>query len=1348
VRARNAARRYPAPSPTLVAVAALAAALTTPGTTQAQGDDWSITRERRPPRRPRSEPRPPRTRRAPPNREDAASSRFDVLTTRYLAALRREPTDRFAFERLLELHRREHGGLDVLEGELDAAVTADGDDYAALVVLGRLLEARGRPDEARDRFARARDLKPSQPGPRVALGRLARARGDDQAARDALTAALERTPSGAAREQLVRELAEVELDLGDVEAARERYASLARGPGASVYLRTELARALEARGRHEEAAAEYARVARALRGDARAQGPVLRDQGRAELAAGDVDAAIATLGRALRLVARSSGLRVEVLDLLVDAHRRGDRLDELVDRLSGSRDADTAAVLGRLYDELQREDEAVAAYKRALRGRPRDLDTRLRLIQLLSRSGRLDDAMREYQALIRAAPREPRFVVELAQLLMQTGRRDEALRLARSTGRKHPRDPVVHRALAELYARWGEDDLAADEIALLARIDPDDPANLVALGAQRLAEGDEQGALAAWRRILRTESDEARAQATLGGVLADHDQLTAAAKAYERAVELAPDELAYVRGLANVRERLHQHRQAIEQWTRVLALAEDDRAARREARARIVAIHARAGSLEREVRLWKRAFAADPPDVDAGRFLAEAHLRARPRRLDDAEAVLARVTALEPGAVESLLALERVRTARGDLEGALEVLSRLVEAHPQRAASYLQRMAEHALALYQDERAVEYAARAVSLSPEDAEGHARLGDLYRARQDTGRAVRSYERALELDPRRFDTAFDLAEVHLSRGELEQADRWLRRLIRAAPDDDLVSRAARAAVQVNLGLGTLRDLEADLLPLAIGHPQRPVFRRALVELYDALAAPLIRDVEAGRDPAAADAREQLASLGTRGIKPLLEALADGDPEQRRIALDVLGYLDHESAAVPLLAAAEGDGSAELRARAVIAAGAVARPDLVPRFAALAEGPERRLRGAGTYGLGRLGSAAARAELRKLLEAPDIVVRAQAALGLGAAGDRRAVGALEERLGTDRSPFVRAAAAWALGRLGVEDAAARLSAAMFEPDALLRLAATDALGRLTGETARTALAAAVFDPDPSLRSMAATALRRPPDGDRGADTLLPIPVGAELGPPYLRRVLDREPPVGLPPPALGPLTEALSSALDEALRGPPERVRAALEALDDRAGEASFALGPLTGGRERWPAEIRAEVDAGARRVVEGAAGGVFEAVDHVDPAIRGRALRVAVLLGGDRAGAVVARGLQDPVARVRRAALEAVAAVAHPTPFAPAVAARLRDDEAWTIRMRAAEVAGRVAESDEVRAALVDALASDPYAFVREAAAKSLRPGMGADARAALEAAAVADPDASVQAAARARLQTIR
>ncbi|MAC26813.1 MAG: hypothetical protein CMH59_10095, partial [Myxococcales bacterium] len=1105
--------------------------------------------------------------------------------------------------------------MDALVQTLTREAEADEEAYAPRMLLGHAYKAQGRNAEARTLYARAAELRPREPAPLVAMARIDRADRPAEA-RALYDRALERVRDDQRTRELLREAAEIALEQDDFDGARAYYDRLARGAGTSLYLRTEYARALAERNAHERAIAEYERVLRGLRGDNRVLGPVLKDLAQVQLDAGRADAAIETLDRALRVVGRSSGVRREIYDVLVEAFRRSDRLPDLVERLERERGFDSVELLGRVHDELGNEDEALDAYRRALRLNRRHIDTRVRIIRLLSRSGRIDDVIEEYRQLVRVAPREPRFVVELAQLLMQTGRGDEARRLAAAVSRRHRNDASVHQALAELYTEWGEDELATREIALLVRIDPRDPGHLIALGEQQLAEGDARAAEATWRRILQVESDRGRAHATLAAVFADHDMLSDAEEQYRQAVQVDEDRVEYVRGLANVLERprrgepasARQRRdeEAVRWWSKVLEMTED-RAARREARQRIVGIWSRRGELGAKMREWRVAFTRGEPDVDAGRFLAEAYLRQRPRDVAQAEATLRRVVELEPGDVESLLALERVHTARGDLAGAIEVLRKLVEADPRRAPRYLQRMAEHAHALYRDDEAVEYAAAAVARTPDDAEGHRRLGDLYRARQDMDRAIASYRRAIELNERLFPTYFDLAEIHLARSEPAEADALYRAVLRLSPDDDLVARAGRASMQIHLGRGTLQELESDLLPLALGHARRPIFRRLLVELYDSLATTWIQQAR-GHGEEAEAAREELARLGTRAIKPLLEALADSDPTQQRIAIDVLGHLGNENAAGPLLAAAESqEAPLELRARALSGAGAVAPSSMAPRFAALAAGPERRLRDVAAWSLARMGGARALAALRDLAGQGDPAVRAYAALGLGRAEDRRSLDRLEQLLREDRSPQVRAAAAWAIGRLGDEAQVPALVTALRAGGVVSRAAALaiGAIGRRGGEDPRAlqALGEALFDADPALRTAAAAALRR--SGGESVERF-PVPRGGALA--YVSELLEVDGAAG--PPELAPLRPVLEEAARDALHGPVERVLTALAVLAP-TGDAALGLGPLTSGMAAWPEEARVAARRELGALSAALAPELREVAGHPEPRARERA-----------------------------------------------------------------------------------------------------------------------------------------
>lgn len=1290
----------------------------------ADAQDWSLERPQRDEQR-----RAPRTR--PPERPAGARAssstpdRQERLRDRYWRVLKSDPSQQFAFERLEELFRQRDGHLRGLLEDARQAVASHPRSYAARMILGHVLAALERPDEARQAYLRAAELRQAAAEPRRRLAALSE---DDpvEAARW-LREALERVDDDRARQELHRELGELALERGDFDTARRHYQALAAQARGNVYLETAYARALTEHGHHERAIEAFDRVLQQIRGDNRVVPPVLVDKAKAQLAAGAPQDAVNTLKQARRRAGARAGVTAEIDTLRLEAHRRAGTLRELADELAQRthRDADEQRLLGRIWDELGEHTRALDAYRSALRRRPRDVELHVAVIRLLSRQGRLDEVVEAYRRLIRVAPGQPRFVVELAELLMQKGERSRALALLERTARRFSKEPKVQRALFELYGKWEEPRRAMRALQRLTRIEPEDPEHWITLGEQLLQKGQKEAALRAWQRILETSADKAQAHATLGGLYADHDMLERALKHYRKAVERKGDELRFVRGYARALERAQRRHAAVEQWQRVLVLAGEERGAQREARRRIVALWMQEGSLRRRLAELERRFAraADAKDrgtpessasledpLEAGRFLAEAYLalaRSRHARATrykrKAEEVLERLTRLRPGDVQSLRALEQLRTARGDLEGAIRTLEKLVEADSRRAPRYLQRMAEHAMRLYRDEQAIEYAERAVEINPDDASAHRRLGDLYQARQHTRRAIEAYRRAVELDEQLFDTRLKLAEIHLSRGELEPADRLLRHVIRACPDDELVARAARTAIQVHLGAGSLGELEQVLLPLAVGHPGRSVYRRVLVELYDAQTAPWMQQLERADPQTAAQARERLERLGRRAIKPLLEALADDDPQQKRVAVRILGAVGDPNAAASLLAAAEDEGDMMLRRRALLAGASVADASLVPRLAALAKGPERRLRPLATWGLAHVGGSRAVGVMRELLRDGVPAVRGYAALGLGMAGDRQSAESLLRVLRTDRSDSARAAAAWALGQLGHTAAVASLAEIVRQHDDVLALASAHALGRVSDVAALEPLADALFSAHPDKRRMAAWSLRARETGRGGPEegARLPEPQVEEPPDALLTRYFEEAVPVPVRWAAGERQLDALVGAARRSLQGPVESVQSTLRLLAGR--DPAVRLGA---GGSSDAARLRARMRAALH--VELAA-----LVKHPDASVRAETVRLLGSVDHPAALEAVSDALDDDSHTVQRVALEMLAAngARPPEPALRHIRELVARHEDWAVRVRAARVLGRIGVAESLPS-LRDALEHDAYAFVREAAAVAL------------------------------------
>ena len=159
-------------------------------------------------------------------------------------------------------------------------------------------------------------------------------------------------------------------------------------------------------------------------------------------------------------------------------------------------------------------------------------------------------------------------------------------------------------------------------------------------------------------------------------------------------------------------------------------------------------------------------------------------------------------------------------------------------------------------------------------------------------------------------------------------------------------------------------------------------------------------------------------------------------------------------------------------------------------------LTEDPRGYVRAAAADALGELGLASGLAMLVHLLSDSDDEVRASAAVALGKLGSDKAIGALLMLLGDENSSRVRRSAIEALGSIGGSDAIRALTVELGNPDAMIRAAAAAALGHCQGAGVTKALIGALEDGDSQVRWQAACAL-----GIAGEITAVP----------YLERLRD---------------------------------------------------------------------------------------------------------------------------------------------------------------------------------------------------------------------------------------------
>ncbi len=1257
----------------------------------------------------------------------------DKLIKRYTDILLKTPHEAFPLQKLSELYRKRDGNLDKLVEDFEKrAATDNSEQYNAKLALAGIYVEAGRKKDASALLETAIQEKPKSPFPRLMMARLAEAEQDKQKAKQHYEAALPHVKAGIDRERVVRSLMLLSIDLKAFEDAAKFHKELVKAANGSVFVKKELGTELYYREHYKLAEEEFRKVCKESTGDNRALAPCLRDLGKALAKQKKLDEALEVLKRARAIAGAQAGIRNEILGVLTEVYREQGKLVELIAILKSepTKDFNQLATIGQLYEETGQVDKALDTYRDALKLDTQNIDVRVKLVHLLQTAGQLDDAIKEGEALIKAAPSNPEFVFQLAETYIQRGERDKAMQLVAKLEQRSQNEADILATVADFYERIEEEKQALKVMERLAKLPSGDPQYLIDLGDRYFQQGDKQKALATWARIKAVVKNQAKASATLGEVYIEHDMPEEGLDAFREAVKLEPKQKRYQKQLAGALERTasasnssrYRYQEALGIWEKLLAEAGDDELVAREARTHMVSLWAIMRQLPSKVAPLTAKLNATPPDLESGRLLAE--VQRRLQKPKDAQKTLEKVVGHAPGDESSLLALERVLVMQRKLAEAIKILDKLVQVSPKRAREHYQRMAQYSAELYLDDDAIKYAAKAVELSPDDATGHHRLGKMYQRRGDNEKATAEYRKAITKNNRLFAAYFDLAELLKASGDVEQADKFYRHVVRAARDEEFVIRAARLSMDINLGKGTLDTLERELLPVTLGNPQKAVYRRLLVELYRAMTFPLRHAARLGETTAAVDARQKLAAIGARAVKPLLDALTDSDETQQRIAVEVLAFVQNKGAGPALFNFATGQAERDLRVRAMVACGALDDVELLPRYEKLLapEGggvaPGDAVALAATWGVARMRHKKAEPLLGRLLAASSPEIRALAAIGLGLTKNGAHAEALSKLARSpEAGPTARAAAVYALGELGHAPTRALLLALTDSPElhvrtaAVLGLARLDPPGKAIPADAGAIYARTLLGDQPELRRTAMAAASAHATGSyRRSTDALPVPNGGGI---VIHDVLRDLAPSGYTPDeqasALVLLEAPLEKAALAAVATSPTRARVVAELTLSDLVPLIVPLAPHTLS-EAKQASLKSTADAIAKMSVTG-----FVALSrHPSVEVRKRAVEFLTRRSEKEAVAALADALDPNDGEVCKAALAALGEV-ESAEITDKVIAMLKTSEQWSIRSHAAAALGRVALTGPSQAtaeqALETALVSDKYALVREAALRA-------------------------------------
>jgi tetratricopeptide (TPR) repeat protein len=206
---------------------------------------------------------------------------------------------------------------------------------------------------------------------------------------------------------------------------------------------------------------------------------------------------------------------------------------------------------------LRRYEQAIAAFREALKRRPDHLESRIGLAEALIKFHRPKEAEPILKGVLQERPDDPRVAVRAAEVALELGRDDEA---AGFLGRALSIDPDHREALileARLQLRRGRPREAMAAAERACALEPNDAAGLGLLGSIQAALGQKEQADRTRRRRQEVEREDQEIEALtreilknprdpelrcrLGRVAARAGRTTLAVQSYKAALGLAPD---------------------------------------------------------------------------------------------------------------------------------------------------------------------------------------------------------------------------------------------------------------------------------------------------------------------------------------------------------------------------------------------------------------------------------------------------------------------------------------------------------------------------------------------------------------------------------------------------------------------------------------------------------------------------------------------------------------------------------------------------------------------------------------------------------------------------------------
>jgi len=165
-------------------------------------------------------------------------------------------------------------------------------------------------------------------------------------------------------------------------------------------------------------------------------------------------------------------------------------------------------VLGLRYKDLGRHEEAIEAYKQAIRIKPDYVDAHIWLGNAYSDLARYEEAVSAYQQAINIKPDNASAYFYFGASLHKSGRHKEAIKLLKQAVTIEPYNTAFYGCLGSIYSSLNSFDDAIAAYSKAVEIDPNKAAIYSSFGDIYVKAGRKQEAIKAFNHALKIDSND------------------------------------------------------------------------------------------------------------------------------------------------------------------------------------------------------------------------------------------------------------------------------------------------------------------------------------------------------------------------------------------------------------------------------------------------------------------------------------------------------------------------------------------------------------------------------------------------------------------------------------------------------------------------------------------------------------------------------------------------------------------------------------------------------------------------------------------------------------------------